>query len=888
MEDTDDLNPFLGGSLAGELDPAAVMSALGEIRESYISRELKAREDSYCSFETLNVGICTWNVNSSMPTQPLDELFLGILEQPVDLFAFGFQELNVSADAYLYTDTIRETAWCDAIELQLEKTNARFTKVASKQLSSLLIVLYASANVSPHITDVSTSSVGTGMLGLGNKGGVSIRARVKDSYYVFVNSHLAADSSQVERRNQDFVEIVKRTRFSTKERDYKEWTLQNPFVTTWRESLGELNNTSPVGKVLYSALHSASRVGRTANSSVAFATLFDCDHLFWAGDLNYRVSFPDGFVREKIAAKEFELLLMKDQLTEQQASGLVFPQFVEAPISFPPTYKFDAGTSLYDTSEKKRVPSWCDRILYFYSPLRSPVTASEPNQGSHVKNSCLKPSLVLSPLSLNDRDVAASEKKPVSNSTGGDQVPVKPWAHILRYSSAHTVLLSDHKPVFAIAETQLRKVEKGAVEQASASIARELDKYENESLPNLEIFGQTVQVTSPEYLVPQTYTVELSNKGKVPARWWFVPKPGERSICKSIYSVEPTRGMLRPNETAKVNVSLNLDGVSVNHLNIGQETLEDILVLHIDNGRDHFLLLQGEMRPTCFGLELWLLLLIENCDRPKPISQYSSTELGAILSSPPPKRFANQSPQIFAKVVEALRVLQEFDPIVLDTIFFVNGSAPHLHYIGQCLDNLIPFDLNWFAVKNSTAAQSGTGSESATLPFFEEVSEASAREIQEREFGIEKPPKTANGLHSFTHSLAETLLKLIQALPQPLIPPQVLSSVLAVDWGKLRDPARAGDARIFLEKELEQFHGHYALWTLIMDYLKSVSDSLSATKRSAVEPYERICRVFSPILLPLYPTETGMQQGADGAAFDKVTLSSEESTRLHFISLFLC
>ena len=60
----------------------------------------------------------------------------------------------------------------------------------------------------------------------------------------------------------------------------------------------------------------------------------------------------DALLRAQPSPKLDELLghdqLLKDDLAP----------FSEAPIAFAPTYKFDKGTDIYDTSKKKRAPAW--------------------------------------------------------------------------------------------------------------------------------------------------------------------------------------------------------------------------------------------------------------------------------------------------------------------------------------------------------------------------------------------------------------------------------------------------------------------------------------------------------------------------------------------------
>ncbi|CAG8435695.1 6208_t:CDS:10 [Diversispora eburnea] len=69
-------------------------------------------------------------------------------------------------------------------------------------------------------------------------------------------------------------------------------------------------------------------------------------------------------VRELIEMENFERLLNADQLTHEIAHGNAFTEYIEGPITFFPTYKYDDNSDNYDSSEKQRIPSWTDRILY--------------------------------------------------------------------------------------------------------------------------------------------------------------------------------------------------------------------------------------------------------------------------------------------------------------------------------------------------------------------------------------------------------------------------------------------------------------------------------------------------------------------------------------------
>ena len=111
-----------------------------------------------------------------------------------------------------------------------------------------------------------------------------------------------------------------------------------------------------------------------------------------------------------------------------------------------------------------------------------------------------------------------------------------------------------------------------------------------------------------KYLTPQTRGVVLENNGQVLTQFQFIPKLEETNICKPWIWVSPTNGMLLPGEKILISITVLVDNRTAPKLNKGNDQLEDILVLHLVNGKDLFILVSGKWRPTCFGTSLEVLV----------------------------------------------------------------------------------------------------------------------------------------------------------------------------------------------------------------------------------------------------------------------------------------
>lgn len=102
------------------------------------------------------------------------------------------------------------------------------------------------------------------------------------------------------------------------------------------------------------------------------------DYIFWCGDFNYRIDMEKDELKDLLKQGDIGSVLQYDQLRIQQNTGSVFNEFFEGEISFPPTYKYDLFSDDYDTSEKCRAPAWTDRVLW-RRRKQSPDADKHPN-----------------------------------------------------------------------------------------------------------------------------------------------------------------------------------------------------------------------------------------------------------------------------------------------------------------------------------------------------------------------------------------------------------------------------------------------------------------------------------------------------------------------------
>jgi hypothetical protein len=311
--------------------------------------EMKKMDD-----DCLTLSVVTWNLGEAAFSEKeasfLKKFRKGKSKLGSDLVLIGAQECEDIKPRRTEGHRSRHLR-----RVGIQMLGQDYVPLAIHSLGGIQMALYCHRDV---LGDVEMISIADVTCGVGNvfhnKGAIGVYLKMKrvpdkggiakSSRILIATGHLAAHVKNVDARNGDFKRII------------SELEAQAPprFLRPKRNPDGSPSDCD--GSHLLNSM----------------------DHVFFAGDLNYRIDLPREYVERCIIdIKDNQLndrhievdglmnkLLRRDQLLQTIASGRAFSQFSEGKITFLPTFKFDKGTQNYDTSHKQRVPAWTDRILF--------------------------------------------------------------------------------------------------------------------------------------------------------------------------------------------------------------------------------------------------------------------------------------------------------------------------------------------------------------------------------------------------------------------------------------------------------------------------------------------------------------------------------------------
>ena len=677
--------------------------------------EVFERRAEYTRKQNLRIKIGSWNVAALNGTQDeLSKWFTSGNEDhaaadDIGLYVLGLQEIvDVSSPAEAlrpYVDTTVASRWKECVSKALP---TGYSLVADQQLVGLLLLIYASPSVYPSISYVSATSVGTGLLGyMGNKGAVAARILLRDvTRLAFVNVHMSAgaDSAALQRRNWDAAQINTRTRFSAITDRMADVSgsaemLDDQDFVFW---FGDLNyrlqgmSGEDVRRLLevHSTSEAASDVqtkdtNRDSGWSTSPLTTIDLNKP--NGDKEssseaekgsskslekpeFEQSSSKRLVQSDASSHEGDIhdpaslqttvasLLPHDELLVQRRTGKAFfDGWTEGRIGFLPTYKYDVGSlDLFDSSEKKRCPSWCDRILYRTraSKQNSDASSSEQRKAS-LKDKVMEANgleaAVEDELSLFDYDpqvdgeVADEQDTDRLKQVEEDEESFSDNITLEKYDSHQYITSSDHKPLEAIFSIQFDAFVPELKAQISQEVSREMDRMENEERPTITFViesssGNRDTLSSEEktpaslidfgdvrFAKPISRSMTIANTGQVPAsicfssestsfsanpyaalpKWLLVEMEVQETDNGVSSEVKRQSCTLEPGDTCAVRLIVSVNDLGlVKQLNSGTENIDRIIFLRVEGGRDSFITVKGRWLWSCFAQSISMLIRI--------------------------------------------------------------------------------------------------------------------------------------------------------------------------------------------------------------------------------------------------------------------------------------
>ncbi|KAG6873599.1 hypothetical protein C0995_013972 [Termitomyces sp. Mi166 len=328
----------------------------------WVDEELLKYEHTFAKTRPLRVLVVSWNLDAARPEYlntgdaTNTNFFTDALHSASpsgsgpsaapDIVSFGFQEVIDLEDTKLAARNLLASAsssnsaadrvssayrrWGDRLAGALREAfpGTKYSVVCTHSLVGLFSVVFVRDGERERgaIREVGVAHVKRGMKGrYGNKGAIISRFVLDDTSICLINWHLAAGQSAVRQRNGDVTAILEK------------------------------------GALFPETHFPFAYVGGGDGTMI-----LDHEIVITSGDMNYRIDHRRDAIISSIRSNDLSSLLTHDQLLRELKHNRAcrLRGFSEGPLTFAPTYKYDRHTDDYDTSEKRRAPAWCDRVLW--------------------------------------------------------------------------------------------------------------------------------------------------------------------------------------------------------------------------------------------------------------------------------------------------------------------------------------------------------------------------------------------------------------------------------------------------------------------------------------------------------------------------------------------
>ncbi|KAL9130631.1 MAG: hypothetical protein Q9217_001245 [Psora testacea] len=345
---------------------------------------------------TLTAYVLTYNCGRrlTVPHKLASHLFSALPSPspPPEILVFCLQEVAPIAYSFLGGSYLLPylERFTEAVDIAASKLDgAAYVNDINRNVGMTAIMVFTLCGQANRLKWIQTAEVGVGLWEMGNKGAVGVRmgyatGQSTSVEITFVAAHLAPMEWACERRNQDWGNIVRGLVFEPASNSY----LSESESRRHPDDDPDDDETAP--------LFPSAKDGEADPVPAKTGIYTPTTHLFLGGDLNYRTAstppsridqsrFPQP-CEDESSPRHYWHLLSSDQLTAEMRAGRTCHGLKEAPVDFPPTYKYsnlarsrlktgETTAEEMDDEEKGRWewamyrwPSWCDRVLYLDAP----------------------------------------------------------------------------------------------------------------------------------------------------------------------------------------------------------------------------------------------------------------------------------------------------------------------------------------------------------------------------------------------------------------------------------------------------------------------------------------------------------------------------------------